>query len=447
MSFSGAFIRSAVSLALTAPLLAGCAGSSLPALPKLKDLNPFAEEEKILPGRRIPVTRETGSIGRIELASAAQPVTITPAAANADWSQPGGTASNAPGNLAYTGNASRVWSADIGTGSGTRAKLTTGPVVAGGRVFVMNADTSVSAYSAGSGKRVWRVSLVPEKERAGEGFGGGLAFEDGRLYAATGYGRVAALDPASGKLVWEQQTGVPMRASPTASGGQVFVVANDGRAFNLNGTDGSKLWEFRGLPQTTGLLSNPSPASSNGIVVFPFSSGDVVAVREAEGLPAWNDSVASTRTSSLGAVRDASRPVIDAGTVYAVGHSGRMIAADLTTGERKWSLDIPGVQPPAISSGVLFLVDLQGQLSALQASSGNALWTTKLPAGGKWSGPVLGSGRLWLTSSRGKLVSVDAATGRVLAQKDVGEPVYLAPVIAGGLMYVLTDRAKLIAYR
>ena len=53
----------------------------------------------------------------------------------------------------------------------------------------------------------------------------------------------------------------------------------------------------------------------------------------------------------------------------------------------------------------------------------------------------------WLASSKGKLVSVDASTGRVLGQRDLGQPVYIAPVVAGGRMYVLTDSARLIALR
>ncbi len=41
--------------------------------------------------------------------------------------------------------------------------------------------------------------------------------------------------------------------------------------------------------------------------------------------------------------------------------------------------------------------------------------------------------------------SVEAITGRVVVEKDLGDPVYIAPVVAQGRMYVLTDEAKLIA--
>ena len=52
---------------------------------------------------------------------------------------------------------------------------------------------------------------------------------------------------------------------------------------------------------------------------------------------------------------------------------------------------------------------------------------------------------LWLASNKGQLVGVEAATGRVASQVEIGEPVYVAPVIAAGKMFLITDNAKLIA--
>jgi hypothetical protein len=59
---------------------------------------------------------------------------------------------------------------------------------------------------------------------------------------------------------------------------------------------------------------------------------------------------------------------------------------------------------------------------------------------------VLAGNRLWLASSTGQLVGVDATTGRVDTTKDLGQPVYIAPIVAAGRMFVLTDKAKLIAF-
>jgi outer membrane protein assembly factor BamB len=58
---------------------------------------------------------------------------------------------------------------------------------------------------------------------------------------------------------------------------------------------------------------------------------------------------------------------------------------------------------------------------------------------------VLAGGNLWLASSKGEIAGVNATTGKLASQANVGDPVYIPPIVAQGHMFVLTDTAKLIA--
>ena len=58
---------------------------------------------------------------------------------------------------------------------------------------------------------------------------------------------------------------------------------------------------------------------------------------------------------------------------------------------------------------------------------------------------MLAGNRLWLTSNKGQLGQRRRRRGKVETTQDLGQPIYIAPVVAGGRMYVLTDKAKLIA--
>jgi outer membrane protein assembly factor BamB len=69
----------------------------------------------------------------------------------------------------------------------------------------------------------------------------------------------------------------------------------------------------------------------------------------------------------------------------------------------------------------------------------------KLPGQGLWSGPVLAGNRLWAVSSKGTLAAADAATGKVVGQQELGYTINIAPVVAAGRMFILTDNAKLLA--
>lgn len=426
--------------------LAGC-GSSMPSLPKIGDLNPFTEKEQPLPGKRIPVMQARDNIGAADLAPADKPVVLPPPRVNDGWTQPGGEPSNSPGHLALTGSVRQAWSADAGNGSSSKGRLTASPLVYGGRVYTLDATAQVSAFAASGGSAVWRVSLVPENERGEAGYGGGLAIDHGRLYAATGFGTVVSLDPASGKKLWEKNIGVPVRASPTAVNDKVFVVTTEGHVFALAGFDGGELWTFRGVPEKTSIISSPSPAVESGIVVVPYPSGELVALRADDGTTIWSENLARNRTvSSLASLSDAARPAIDGGVVYAVGHAGRLIATQVKTGERLWALNVPGTQAPVIAGENLFVVDTSGQLHAITRRDGKIVWSTKLPGANTWSGPTLAGGFLWLTSNQGQLVGVEPATGRVTNQQSIGAPAYIAPVVADGRMFVLTDKARLVAF-
>jgi len=441
----GSGVRPLSAVLLCAMFLAGCEGASLPSLPKLQDINPFAEKETPLPGKRISVIQQENVA--TNLAAADKPITLPPPRQNDSWSQPGGVASNSPGHLMLGGALKNTWSADAGTGSSFYGKLTASPIVYDAKVFTLDAAGTVTAFNTAGGAAAWRTSTTPQGEKDQEGFGGGLAADAGRIYAGTGFGLVVALDARSGKKLWEKAVGAPVRSSPTAAGERVFVLTTEGAVYCLSGPDGSELWNFRGNAERASILSNASPAVEGDVVVVPFPSGDIVALRTADGKVLWSDSLARTRTaSSLTAMSDAARPAIDGGTVFAIGHAGRMIAVSYKTGERLWSLTVPSIQAPYVAGDSVFVVDTGGQVMAITRRDGKIQWTAKLPGASTWSGPVLAGNRLWLVSSKGQLVNVEAHTGKVVGTEDLGQPVFVGPVVAGSRMFVLTDKARLVAF-
>jgi outer membrane protein assembly factor BamB len=425
-------------------LLAGCS-DSLPSLPKLTDLNPFAEKQKALPGKRIAVITDGSAVGA-DLAPADRPIQVGALAGLENWTQPGGTANNSPGHVALAATIKQAWTADAGNGSSKYGKISASPIVVSGKVYTLDATGAVTAFSVTGGNQAWRVSLKPEGEKNAEkGYGGGLASDGARIFAATGFGTVVALDANSGKQVWERSIGVPVRTSPTTSGGRILVVTIDGEVVCLSADDGSETWRYRGLDEKASIISNASPAIEGSLAIVPFTSGEVVGLNLATGQPVWTESLAKTRVaSSLTSMTDAARPVIDNGTVFAVGHAGRMIASSLR-GERIWQISVPGTQQPVVSGDSVFVVDTNGQLMAINRRDGKVQWSSKLAGSSIWSGPVLAGGKLWLTSAAGQLVSVEPSTGKTAGTQDLGQPIYIAPIVAGNRMFVLTDKAKLIA--
>jgi outer membrane protein assembly factor BamB len=64
-----------------------------------------------------------------------------------------------------------------------------------------------------------------------------------------------------------------------------------------------------------------------------------------------------------------------------------------------------------------------------------------------WSSPILADNRLIAVSDKGQIVAIDAKTGAVQKRMKLGDDALLGPIAAGGLVYVATQKADLIAIR
>lgn len=376
---------------------------------------------------------------------------------NQNWPQSGGSASNAMHHLSLDGPLREQWRILIGEGGDDEDRLMSRPIVVGGRVFVMDTESHVRAFSAATGEELWEVNLTPRREAMGV-IGGGLSIQYNRLFATTSYGDVWALDPATGGMYWKKNLGVPMRAAPTAGEGFVYAVTVDSRLYALDIKTGEIEWDFEGGVETTGLLGAASPAVDNGTVVVPFPTGEVYALKADTGDQAWSDQLQRKRRfSSLTSLTDINgSPVIDRGMLFTASFSGHMVGIDMRSGERKWDQEIATLQTPWVAGDFVFVITTDGELVCLSRQNGLIRWVRSL---GKyedpedktglivWTAPVLASDRLILLNNYGIGVAVSPYDGKILGKVDVKESATLPPVVAGGMLFILTDDAELVAYR
>lgn len=417
----------------------------------------FDKTKVPLPGERISVLGDRKDL-EPDSDVANMQVTLPPPTVNDSWPQSGGFANYAMHNLAIGESPQVIWTADVGAGTSSSRVLTTPPVVAEGKVFAKDAHGTVSAFNADTGQLVWRVSLKPEKARDSDEFGGGLAYYGGRLFVTTGYAVVYSLDPSSGKEEWNSTVSAPVRGAPLVFQDRVFVIAIDNKLHALAAVDGSDLWQYSALAEVAGYVGGNSPAASGDVVVAPFTSGEVVALRADSGRSMWNESLIGARgdVRAFGNLADIrGRPVIDRGLVIAMGSAGQIAAIDLRSGQRQWDRNIGGSQTPWVAGRFVFVLTGNADVAALTRDQGKVRWVTPLtqhddpkkrtPA--LWGGPVLAGDRLLITSSFGDLLAVSPYDGSVLGKIDVRDRVRLGPVIANRTIYVLTDSGRLIALR
>ncbi|OYW88837.1 MAG: pyrrolo-quinoline quinone, partial [Sphingobium sp. 32-64-5] len=350
----------------------------------------------------------------------------------------------------------QVWTASI-SGSTARARLAAPPVIADGKLYVIDADARVIAMDATTGTRLWQTAMPAE----GNGralFGGGVSVQGGRVYVTTGVGDVAALDAASGAIQWKVRPGGPLRGSPTLSNDHVYVMSQDNQIYALTMADGRTEWSEAGTVEATGVFGVAAPAAAQGTVIAGFSSGEINAYRYENGRNLWGDALSRTSIStSVASLADIDAdPVVDRGRVFAIGQGGRMASYELVTGQRLWEINIAGISTPAVVGEWVFVVTDDAKLLCVARASGKIRWISQLKRWEKeksrkgavrWTGPIVAGGRLILVSTDKDLLYVDPANGSVRTQIDTGRSMSLNPVVANNMLYILADDGRLTAYR
>ena len=418
----------------------------------------FGESEgPPLEGKRVSVLEHQTTLAA-DPQAAVEPIVLPPATLNADWPQAGGGGSHAMHNP-QAGNLSRpAWTASIGAGIASDRPEMPSPVVGGGRVFTMDTENVVSAFDARTGKSVWSVDLT-RKEDDDDAKPGGIAYDNGRIFATTGFAKVVALDAGSGKEIWRRSVGLPVHVAPTVAGGRVFVITIENQLRALNASDGTQSWPpYQALAELARLQGGASPAAEGGIVVAPFSSGELVVIRAETGRPLWTESLAPLRRtdeiSSLAQIK--ARPLINQGQVYAISVGGILAAFDVRSGQRLWDRDIGGLQSPWIAGQQLFQITNENALICIASDTGRVHWITELPKFKDekkheepilWSGPVLAGSRLLAVGSDGRLLTISPYDGRIVDRQTVAAGISVPPVVADGTVYLLDDDGNLAAYR
>ena len=394
---------------------------------------------------------------------------LPPAEKVTAWALPGGVAEQAMGNVDAAPDLTIAWRKSFGQGAKRGRYLTAPPVAADGKVFLMDAEGRVVALDARSGAQLWRTSTNPgDNKRDRLAFGGGVAYADGKLYVASGYRQVMQMDAGTGAIGWRSKTSESIHGAPTVSGGRMFVVALDNTLLTFDIATGAPSWTYQALSESSRILSASSPAISGDTVVAAFGSGELVALRTANGNDLWNEALSrASRTSALSEIRDIpGRPAIYQGDVFAVSHSGVFAATDLRTGQARWTLPVVGVTAPWPAGDVVYVVSKNGEVICASRENGQIFWMRPLNEGFKsrrkggvfglggqkqnrpiWSGPLLANDRLLIVGQTGEMVVLNAKTGEITKRIDLKGSSITSPIALGDMVYVVTQEADLIAIR
>ena len=234
----------------------------------------------------------------------------------------------------------------------------TAPFVAGGRVFALTADRTVTAFDGGSGQVLWR------QQRSGDALvlkqaGILTSFQDNLLVGLSG--RLVALNPANGVSKWEVTIGSSRGTNEVER--LVDLVAGVSR---VNNTVCARAFQ-------------------TSVTCVDALKGSNLWTRAAQG----HVGLAGTESAVFGTESD-----------------GKVNAWNRSNGQVLWqseALRFRGLTAPVAASGQLLVGDDLGWVHWLDASNGQTVARMQIDASGI-AMPLLRSGKTWVVVTKNGLV-------------------------------------------
>ena len=426
-------------------------------------LSACGDKQVVLPGERedlrAVLSTATDAPASARGENLSLPISLPAQASNADWTHRPNSARYRTEHPALSRAPQLVWSAGIGAGDSKRSRISADPVLGQGRIFTMDAGATVTATST-SGATLWARDLTPDADSSSEASGGGLAYADGVIYASSTFGLLSALDAATGEIRWQQKLEATGSGTPTVMGDLVYLVSGGDTAWAVETATGRVRWQMSSAPDQSNVLGGAAPVVTDQFAIFAFGNGEVQAAFRQGGLRVWDAVVSGQRRfSALARVSDVTGdPVVSGDTLYIGTSSGRMVALSASTGARKWTALDGAISPVWVTGGSVFAISDRNELLRLDASDGSRIWGVKLPNFTERRprrqvqvvahyGPVLAGGQLVVASNDGLLRFFDPVSGAQTHSVAVPGGATTAPIVAGGVLYVVGTRGQLHAFR
>lgn len=350
---------------------------------------------------------------------------------------------------------------------------TLGVTAVDGMVYAQSDDQFIYALNARTGKLVWRTSPVGTTWMGQPLVHGnivyanagtvGFNFSNVQAFAKKGsairgagveFNGIYALDKRTGELLWHFDTKGDAMPTPAISDGQLVFSTGAGEIYALDANTGEQRW----VTKVGGMGNMSSPAIADGRIYVGMSVPAYLFCLDARtGKTLWKAQIPKAVNTGMGDVSPAVSDgvvVIDAVSDLKTANGKDTVdltvgAFDAQTGRPLWTHRMGrGAKPPAFKGGVPMIHEgtvyigapVRSIYQALDLKTGAVRWTWSVPnpgPAGAGRGPAtLYDGKLYIATV-GTVYALDPRTGALVGHKEVGGRFgIVSPTIVGGTMYL-----------
>jgi len=361
------------------------------------------------------------------------------------------------------------WEQDLGV------EIDASPIVAGGHVYVADANGRVFSFDAATGEENWSAS-VGGPVRGTPTLDGSVLLVGIHTAAA---GAMVALNATNGVMLWRTPVSAwgavgAVRSEPLVANGIVYVgtangdppACNPGTVAALTESTGSLLWSWRSAGSGMGVaVWSPISLGPNGSVLFGTGNAcgssayaeSFIALNSVGGVLDWQS------PTDMGAPdADVGGGIAEAGGLgFFTSKDGHLYAIDVANGRQVWQASLGSVggygsiaTPATDGSNV---VTQSGALSDPTHSAvpgsmlydfgvdGSLRWTAGPFQDEEFSSPAI-TADVTVVGIDHTLQVRSLATGALLWACDAGSFVYASPAVVPSGVYITTTGGKVLAF-
>ena len=244
-----------------------------------------------------------------------------------------------------------------------------------------------------------------------------------------------------------------LASEPVVAEGRVYTIDSRATVRAFSADTGAQIWstQVRSEGSPTEALFGGGVAYDNGRIYATNGAGDAAAIDAATGAIVW-------MVKPGGPLRGA--PTVGNDNVYVISQDSQLYALSAANGETRWSgsgafeqAGVFGSAAPAFAQSRVVAVFSSGELTAYRYENGQVVWQDALARTGISTvvgtisdidaDPVIDQGRVFAVGQGGRMVAVELITGQRAWEINIAGT--STPWVAGDWLFVVTDRAQLLA--
>lgn len=333
------------------------------------------------------------------------------------------------------------WSRGVGDGQG-EGLYKINPILAGDSIYVASAEGRVASVDPESGRLRWKTDLDLA-------LSGGVGHYGDSIFVGASEGLVMRLSADSGAEIWRATVSGEVLSAPQGDGRYVIAQTYDGKLMGFDYETGETRWTYTSDVPVLTLRGTGTPMILGDNAIAGFADGKVVAVNLRSGNVAWEARVAIPQgRSEIERIVDIDGSMgLQGSELYVASYQGRLAAIDTRSGRRLWQRNVSSVSGVGVGFGNVYVADDDGTVSAFLRNGQGVRWQNIELGFRELSRPTPVNSYVAVVDFEGYLHLLSQVDGEIVGRTKVDSSGARADMIArGNRLFVYANDGALKAY-